>query len=79
MNKYTHVQHSSHPSPPISAPPSPPQRFDMEVFARAIQDYKCTRGHLVPPIVLGVIASEQLRWRRECSAGVTLTVPIDSR
>ena len=38
----------------------------MEVFAQAIQDYKCTRGHLVPPIVLGVIANEQLRWRREC-------------
>lgn len=44
------------------------ERFDMEVFARAIQDYKCTRGHLVPPIVLGVIANEQLREKYDLSS-----------
>jgi acyl-CoA synthetase (AMP-forming)/AMP-acid ligase II len=29
-------------------------RFDMEQFLKVIQDYKVTRGYLVPPIILGL-------------------------
>ena len=32
-------------------------RFDMEKFCALVEKYKCTRAHLVPPIVLGLAKS----------------------
>lgn len=33
------------------------KRFDLEKFAQSVETYKCTRAHVVPPIVLGLVKS----------------------